>query len=170
MTDFSPSALVARLVGVDEFAMGSTLAFRRADLEDDGIRGHRRLSRGDYQLGHRIHALGVKCVLSESWWRRIWAAGGVGVGAPGAVGTDHSGVAFRRVLGAAGDESYRVGGGLCAVRTVDPAAALLGFRLTMAFAAGWGVLRSRDVLFLWWLSGPGLIRIRGGVAGLLGIR
>ena len=35
-TDFAPSTLVARLVGVEEFAMGSTLAFRRADLDRIG--------------------------------------------------------------------------------------------------------------------------------------
>ena len=32
-TDFAPSTLVARMFGVDEFALGSTLAFRRADDE-----------------------------------------------------------------------------------------------------------------------------------------
>ena len=33
----------------------------------------------------------------------------------------------------------------------DLAAALLAVRLIMAWTAGWGVIRSRDVLHLWWL-------------------
>ena len=80
-TDFVPSALVARLAGVDEFAMGSTLAFRRADLEKIG--GFESLSdylADDYQLGHRLHSLGLKCVLSDlivethlgGNWRDVW--------------------------------------------------------------------------------------------------
>ena len=72
-TDFAPSALVARLVGVEEFAMGSTLAFRRADLERIG--GFEAISEylaDDYQLGARLHALGLKCVLSDAIVPRIW--------------------------------------------------------------------------------------------------
>ena len=64
--DFAPSTLVARLMGVEEFAMGSTLAFRRADLENIG--GFEAISAylaDDYQLSARIHALGLKCVMSE---------------------------------------------------------------------------------------------------------
>jgi ceramide glucosyltransferase len=34
---------------------------------------------------------------------------------------------------------------------LDLAIELLVIRLAMAFASGWGVLRSRDVLYLWWL-------------------
>ena len=81
-TDFAPSALVARLVGVDEFAMGSTLAFRREDLERiGGFAAVADYLADDYQLGHRIHALGLKCVLSDvvvethlgGGWRQVWA-------------------------------------------------------------------------------------------------
>jgi ceramide glucosyltransferase len=80
-TDFAPSTLVARLVGVDEFALGSTLAFRRADLERIGgfesIAGYLA---DDYQLGHRLHALGLKCVLADivvetrlsGTWADVW--------------------------------------------------------------------------------------------------
>ena len=152
-TDFAPSALVARLVGVDEFAMGSTLAFRRVDL--DRIGGFAAVAdylADDYQLGHRIHALGLKCVLSDvvvethlgGGWRQVWA---------------HQ-VRWARTI-----RVSRFGGYLglpvtnatlwavvCALfGRFDLAAALLGLRLVMAFAAGWRVLRSRDVLFLWWL-------------------
>ena len=80
-TDFAPSARVARLVGVDEFAMGSTLAFRRADLERiGGFEGFSDYLADDYQLGHRLHALGLKCVLSDVMvethlggnWHDVW--------------------------------------------------------------------------------------------------
>ena len=51
----------------------------------------------------------------------------------------------------------------------DLAAVLLGLRLVMAFAAGWGVLRSRDVLFLWWLApARDLFGFAVWVAGLFG--
>ncbi len=153
-TDFAPSALVARLVGVDEFAMGSTLAFRRVDL--DRIGGFAAVAdylADDYQLGHRIHALGLKCVLSDvvvethlgGGWRQVWA---------------HQ-VRWARTI-----RVSRFGGYLglpvtnatlwavvCAIfGRFDLAVGLLGIRLVMAFAAGWRVLRSRDVLFLWWLA------------------
>jgi ceramide glucosyltransferase len=153
-TDFAPSALVARLVGVDEFAMGSTLAFRREDLERiGGFAAVADYLADDYQLGHRIHALGLKCVLSDvvvethlgGGWRQVWA---------------HQ-VRWARTI-----RVSRFGGYLglpvtnatlwavvCALfGRLDLAAALLGLRLVMALTAGWGVLRSRDVLLLWWLT------------------
>jgi ceramide glucosyltransferase len=80
-TDFAPSALVARFVGVDEFAMGSTLAFRRADLTRiGGFEATQDYLADDYQLGHRIHGLGLKCVLSDilvethlgGSWSDVW--------------------------------------------------------------------------------------------------
>ena len=36
MTDFMPSTLVAQFLGVREFGLGSTLAFRAADLSAAG--------------------------------------------------------------------------------------------------------------------------------------
>ena len=66
-TDFAPSTLVARLFGVSEFGLGSTLAFRRSRSRSD-----RRISRpspiiiaDDYQLGHKLHALGLRNIISE---------------------------------------------------------------------------------------------------------
>ncbi len=170
-TDFAPSALVARLLGVDEFAMGSTLAFRRVDLERiGGFAAVADYLADDYQLGHRIHALGLKCVLSDvvvethlgGGWRQVWA---------------HQ-VRWARTI-----RVSRFGGYLglpvtnatlwavvCAVfGRFDLAAALLGLRLAMAFAAGWRVLRSRDVLFLWWLTPVrDLFGFAVWVAGLFG--
>jgi ceramide glucosyltransferase len=65
-TDFAPSTLVAPLVGIDEFALGSTLAVRREDLQRiGGFESIAEYIADDYQLGHRIHALGLKCYLAE---------------------------------------------------------------------------------------------------------
>jgi ceramide glucosyltransferase len=65
-TDFAPSTLVAPFVGIDEFALGSTLAFRRDDLKRiGGFEAVADYIADDYQLGHKIHALGLKCYLAE---------------------------------------------------------------------------------------------------------
>ena len=153
-TDFAPSALVARLLGVDEFAMGSTLAFRRVDLERiGGFVAVADYLADDYQLGHRIHALGLKCVLSDvvvethlgGGWRQVWA---------------HQ-VRWARTIRVSRFAGYlglpitnaTLWAVVCAVfGRVDLAAGLVALRLAMAFAAGWWVLRSRDVLYLWWLA------------------
>lgn len=80
-TDFAPSTLVARLVGVDEFAMGSTMAFRRETLDRiGGFAAIKDYLADDYQLGQRIHALGLKCMLSDvivtthlgGTWSDVW--------------------------------------------------------------------------------------------------
>jgi ceramide glucosyltransferase len=64
-TDFAPSTLVAPFVGVREFALGSTLCFRRADLERvGGFEAIGSFLADDYQLGKRIHALGLDCHLA----------------------------------------------------------------------------------------------------------
>jgi ceramide glucosyltransferase len=148
-TDFAPSTLVARMVGVDEFAMGSTMAFRRADL--DRIGGFAAIAdylADDYQLGHRLHALGLKCVLSDvivdtrlggniwshqvRWARTIRVSKLAGfIGLPVTFATLWSVVAA-----ALGD--WRI------------AIALLAVRMSMALIAGWFVMRSRDVLRLFW--------------------
>ena len=67
ITDFAPSALVAPLMGISEFGLGSTLAFRRGDLRRIG--GFAALASylaDDYQLGKRIHGLGLKVHLSSA--------------------------------------------------------------------------------------------------------
>jgi ceramide glucosyltransferase len=151
-TDFAPSTLVARMVGVDEFALGSTMAFRRADL--DRIGGFAAIGdylADDYQLGHRLHALGLKCVLSDvtvdtylgGGWRDVWRhqvrwartirvskfAGFVGL--PVTFAT-----VWAVAAGALGDWSIAI--------------ALLAIRMVMAIGSGWLVMRSRDVLRLFW--------------------
>jgi ceramide glucosyltransferase len=150
-TDFAPSTLVARMVGVDEFALGSTMAFRRADLEKiGGFEAIADYLADDYQLGHRIHALGLKCVLSEvivttrlsggwpdvwrhqvRWARTIRVSNFWGyLGLP---------VTFATVwaLAAAAGGHWAFAG------------AALGARMLMATVAGRFVLRSADVPRLW---------------------
>jgi ceramide glucosyltransferase len=153
-TDFAPSTMVAPFVGIDEFALGSTLAVRRADLERaGGIAAIGEYLADDYQLGKAIHALGLRCVLSEvvvethlngRSWRDVWrhqlrwartirvSRGGGYLGLP----VTHAGT-WALLAGIAG---------------MWPVAALLiAVRYAMAFTAGWFVLRSSDVLRLWWL-------------------
>jgi ceramide glucosyltransferase len=81
-TEFAPSTLLAPFVGVSEFGLGSTLAFRRADL--DRIGGFAAIAdylADDYQLGRKLHSLGLKNVISEvvvstrlaaGRWRTAW--------------------------------------------------------------------------------------------------
>jgi ceramide glucosyltransferase len=152
-TDFAPSALVARLVGVDEFAMGSTLAFRREDL--DRIGGFAAIAdylADDYQLGHRIHALGLKCVLSDvivethlgGTWRGVWAhqlrwARTIRVSR------------FGGYLGLPLTNATLWAAVAAAFGRGDLFVMLLVARLAMALTAGGLAMRSRDVLRLWWL-------------------
>ena len=152
-TDFAPSTLVARLVGVDEFAGGSTLAFRRADLERiGGFESIADYLADDYQLGARLRGLGLKCVLSDvivethmgGSWSEVWAhqvrwartirvsnfSGYLGL--PVTFAT-----VWALVLMCAGE--WRV------------AFAVLAVRMLMALESGWMVMHSRDVLRLWFL-------------------
>jgi ceramide glucosyltransferase len=80
--DFMPSALLARLVGVREFGLGSTLAFRAADLERvGGFAVVADYLADDYQLAKRITSIGKSVLLSnyvvetsvnELTWRGVW--------------------------------------------------------------------------------------------------
>lgn len=65
-TDFAPSTLVAQMFGVSDFGLGSTLAFRRADLHRmGGFAAVADYIADDYQVGHQLHALGLRNVISE---------------------------------------------------------------------------------------------------------
>jgi ceramide glucosyltransferase len=66
-TDFCAGVLVARqLEGGLRFGLGSTLAFRRADLERiGGFKSIVDFLADDYELGRRIAGLGLEVVLSE---------------------------------------------------------------------------------------------------------
>ena len=82
MTDFMPSTMVAQIVGVREFGLGSTLAFRAEDLEKAGGFGAiADYIADDYQLAKQITSLGKRVVLSkavvettlvDATWRGVW--------------------------------------------------------------------------------------------------
>ena len=152
-TDFMPSTFVAPFAGVDEFALGATIAVRRPDL--DRIGGFAAIAdyiADDYQLGRRIHDLGLKCVLadvvvethltaariSEVWKHQVrWART----------------LRFSRAAYAGLPVTHATTWALLALLFGEPwiASGLMVLRYAMAIMAGWVVLRSRDVLKLWWL-------------------
>jgi ceramide glucosyltransferase len=152
-TDFAPSVLVGWLLGMQEFAGGSTLAFRRADLKRiGGFEAIADYLADDYQLGRRLRALGLKCVLSEAivsthlggGWREVWAhqvrwARTIRVSNPAGYPTLPITFATLWAVVAA------IAGNWIA------AAAILAMRTMMAFAAGGVVMGSRDALRLWYL-------------------
>jgi len=81
-TEFAPSVLVARLLGVAEFALGSTMVFRAESLGAiGGFEAIQDYLADDYQLGARIHALGlriefapvvVETDLGAESWAQTW--------------------------------------------------------------------------------------------------
>ena len=147
-TDFAPSTLVAPFVGVSEFGLGSTLAFRRADL--DRIGGFAAIAdylADDYQLGRKLHGVGLRNIISKvvvsthlsaGSWRAAWlhqlrwartirlSRGGGYAGLPVTFAT------FWAVIAAAGGLWWLALG-------------LLAARFAMAITSGWFVLRSADV-------------------------
>ncbi len=152
-TDFAASTLVAPMMGVNEFGLGSTLGFRTADLE--AIGGFEAVSEylaDDYQIGARIHGLGRRNEIArtvvatrleaESWgavWRHQvrWARtirvsrGGGYAGLPVTCATVWA-------IGAAAAGAWWM------------AAGLMALRYGAAMAAG-RLLESEDVGRLWWL-------------------
>jgi ceramide glucosyltransferase len=154
-TDFMPSTLVAPLVGVREFGLGSTLAFRSRDLEQaGGFRALREYLADDYQLAKRITGLGkrallstytVETALSEATWRGVWqhqlrwgttvrsSKGGGYIGLP----LTHAGV--WAILAAACGAS-------------GPLVALLAARVLSGFLTGGFVLQSRFAMMFCWLA------------------
>ena len=151
--DFAPSVLLGWLLGMQEFAGGSTLAFRRADL--DRIGGFETIAdylADDYQLGRRLRALGLKCVLSEAivsthlggGWREVWA---------------HQ-VRWARTIRVSNFAGYvtlpitfATVWAIVAAFAGNwiAAAGILGVRIIMALEAGWATMGSRDVRRLWFL-------------------
>jgi ceramide glucosyltransferase len=170
-TEFAPSVLVGRMMGGQEFAGGSTLAFRRKDLERIG--GFEAISSylaDDYQLGRRIRALGLKCELSEvvvttrlgGGWRDVWK---------------HQ-VRWARTIRVSNVLGYLSLPVTFATFWVAVAVALgewhaglvlLGLRMVVAIEAGWLVIRSSDVWKLWFLIPfRDLFGVAVWVAGLIG--
>lgn len=154
-TDFMPSTLVAQLVGVREFGLGSTLAFRRADLERAG--GFRAIAdylADDYQLAKRITALGKRALLStytvetalgDATWRGVW---------------NHQ-LRWARTIRLTKGAAYlglpiTQAGIWCLVALVCgawlPALTLAALRISSALATGVIILRSRLTAAFCWLA------------------
>ena len=66
-TDFNAGVLAAQLIeGALSFGLGSTLAFRRRDLNQiGGFKSIVEFLADDYELGHRIAGLGLRIVLLD---------------------------------------------------------------------------------------------------------
>jgi ceramide glucosyltransferase len=81
-TDFMPSVFVAQMIGVRDFGLGATLAFRAADLcAAGGFEAFADYLADDYQLARRIAGLGKRTLLStyvvetsldEGTWSGVW--------------------------------------------------------------------------------------------------
>ncbi|MFZ0817152.1 MAG: bacteriohopanetetrol glucosamine biosynthesis glycosyltransferase HpnI [Candidatus Sulfotelmatobacter sp.] len=159
-TDFCPSVLAARqLEGGIRFGLGSTLAFRRSDLEKiGGFASFADYLADDYELGKRIAGLGLAVKLSEvvvetylpSYRMREffahqlrWARGVRDARAGGYAGLVFTfGLLWVLVALAAS------GGAIWAFIAL---ALVLLLRLAVAFTVGWSILRDRQVLKYAWL-------------------
>ncbi len=82
-TEFAPSVLVARLLGVAEFALGSTMVLRASTLaEIGGFETIAEYLADDYQLGRRVSQRGyricfaapvVETALGSETWAQVWS-------------------------------------------------------------------------------------------------
>lgn len=150
-TDFAPSAMVAPFVGVSEFGLGSTIVFRRADLQ--AIGGFEAITdyiADDYQLGARIHRLGRRNVLSRlvvdthlhaSTWGEVWRhqlrwARTIRLSRGAYAGLFLTHAVFWSCVAFASGAWWL-------------ALPLLALRMTTAVIAGWWALRSPCVKRLW---------------------
>jgi ceramide glucosyltransferase len=177
-TDFTGGVLAARQLedGI-HFGLGSTLAFRRTDLESIG--GFAALADylgDDYEIGRRISALGLKVELSDvvvetflppygrreflqhqlRWARNIRdsrRAGYFGLGLTFGIPWALLALVFSR-------------GASWAWALL---AAVIAMRVSMALTVGWTVLRDRQVFrSLWLLPLRDLVAIAIWFAGFLG--
>jgi ceramide glucosyltransferase len=159
-TDFCAGVLVARqLEGGLHFGLGSTLAFRRADLERiGGFRSIVEFLADDYELGRRIAALGLRVVLSDVVVETHLPA------------YDLNGFLAHQIRWARGVRDSRMGGYVGLVSTFGLMWALLNLiaahgaawswrvlggvvllRLAVTFVVGRRVLRDRALLRNLWL-------------------
>jgi ceramide glucosyltransferase len=171
-TDFAPSTLVAQLFGVSNFGLGSTLAFRRADL--DRIGGFHAIAdyiADDYQLGHTLHALGLRNVISEVVVSTRLSSGSW-------LGAWRHQVRWARTIRLSGGAGY-LGLPITYASLWVAIAALVGLwwialpllaiRLAMAITCGWFLLGSADVWkYCYAIPVRDLCGVAVWAAGLLG--
>jgi ceramide glucosyltransferase len=153
-TEFAPSVLVAPLVGVAGFALGSTMVFRAAQLERiGGFPALESYLADDYQLGAHIARLGYRVVLSKvavetnlsgaSWsevWRHQlrWSRTIRMSRTAGYYGYLATQAAFWSLL------AWAAGYGWLAL-------AVISLRIATGLVVGWGVLGDGQVLRYWYL-------------------
>jgi ceramide glucosyltransferase len=147
-TDFAPSTLVARLFGVSDFGLGSTLAFRATDLERiGGFHAIADYLADDYQLGHRLHSLGMRNVISEVVVSTRLAAGSW-------LGAWRHQIRWARTIRLSGGTGYAGLPITCASLWALIAALfglwwialpLFAIRFAMAITCGWFLLGASDV-------------------------
>jgi ceramide glucosyltransferase len=153
-TEFVPSVLVARLLGVAEFALGSTMALRAADLARiGGFAAIGDFLADDYQLGAEITRLGlhvafadtvVETTLGSGNWAKVWR---------------HQVRWSRtvRVSRTSGYYGYVVTQATfwalvaAAAGFWELAAAVVGVRIAAGVAAAGTAVQDRASLALWWL-------------------
>ena len=177
-TDFCPSVLAARqLEGGIRFGLGSTLAFRRADLEKiGGFTSFVDYLADDYELGKRIAGLGLTVKLSEvvvetflpsyRWWEFFahqlrWARGVRDARAGGYLGLIFTFGFFWALVGLAASRG--------ALWAWSGLALTLLLRFAVALVVGRGVLQDGQVLRdAWLIPFRDLIAVVVWVAGLGG--
>jgi ceramide glucosyltransferase len=129
-TDFNAGVLTAQLIeGGLSFGLGSTLAFRRRDLNQiGGFRSIVEFLADDYELGHRIAGLGRKIVLSDVVVETHLPA------------YDLGGFLAHQIRWARGVRDARLGGYVGLIATFGLMWALLTLILARAAAWSWAVL------------------------------
>jgi len=148
-TEFIPSVLVARMLGSVEFALGSTMLLRAADLTRiGGFASIGDYLADDYQLGRRIRDLGLRVEfaspvvatqLGGESWREIWRhqlrwSRTIRVSRPGGYFGYLVTHATFWCLVALAAGAWRI------------ALAVLALRVLVGIAAGWGVLRDSSAI------------------------
>ena len=129
-TDFSAGVLAAQLIeGGLSFGLGSTLAFRRRDLNQiGGFRSIVEFLADDYELGHRIAGLGLKVTLSDVVVETHLPA------------YDFGGYLAHQMRWARGVRDSRLGGYIGLIATFGLMWALLNLILAWAAVWSWAVL------------------------------
>ena len=146
-TDFAPSALVAPLVGVNEFGLGSTLAFGRLTsrrLADS--RSSQTTSPTIINWASRSADSGRELVLTRMPVETHLGTGHLEgrVGSPGSLGPHDSSFAWR-LLGIAGNERVAVGAACRGVRLVAVGGSLLALRLSWVSSPAWRFFTTRSL-------------------------
>jgi ceramide glucosyltransferase len=176
-TDFCPSVLAARQLEGIRFGLGSTLAFRRAELEEiGGFASFVDYLADDYELGKRIAALGLSVQLSKVVVETYlppytpqqflahqlrWARGVRDARAGGYLGLVFTFGIFWALLALAASRG--------APWACSALAATLFLRVAVSLVVGGNVLRDHQVLkYLWLIPLRDLIAVMVWVVSLAG--